>query len=265
MTSGWMNGLNALDLAGGWQPDAARAIGESEGSDTAYRKRRAQWTWSGMAASVSAPAILLTPAKCALGVCRTPAVPPPEASPPPCRAGETEVRPALQRHGSGLAAKAPPHERADESRPSAGPPNFKESGNARLADHHARYLPTTSAVTARPSSTKSYPVLMAEYVQTGRMKMVHRDFPLPMHAYATAGSALCQRGRAGGTVRAGGQPDLSARRRSGRRTATWMREVAQVLTPDVMERIRDLVKNDERLDDTMHRRHGNRATGQSEP
>jgi protein-disulfide isomerase len=239
--------LNALAPPAEWQPDAARAIGKVRERDMVYRKRRAQWMGSAMAASVVALAILLTPAKCAFGVCHTPVMPPDEPAPPALASeAQGQVRPALP--APAAAKPQAPHKSAPVK--AVEPPrNFKEFGNPD-APITCEIFTDYQCVHCATIFDQVVPGLMAEYVQTGRMKLVHRDFPLPMHAYAKLAARYAN---AAGQV---GQYELVVNQ-IFRTQAAWAqngnvdREVALVVTPDVMEKIRDLVKNDERLDDTM--------------
>jgi protein-disulfide isomerase len=238
--------LKALTPPAEWQPDAARAIGRVRERDPVYRRRRAQWMGSAMAASVVALAILLTPAKCAFGVCRTPAVP---ADEPAVQVeAQAEVRPALPAPTPAAAKPQAPHKSAPVK--AVEPPrNFKEFGNAD-APITCEIFTDYQCVHCATIFDQSVPGLMAEYVQTGRMKLVHRDFPLPMHAYAKLAARYAN---AAGQL---GQYELVVNQ-IFRTQASWAQngnvdgEVALVVAPDVMKKIRDLVKNDERLDDTV--------------
>jgi protein-disulfide isomerase len=239
--------LNALTPPAEWQPDAERAIGRVKERDMAYRKRRAQWMGSAMAASVLALAILLTPAKCAFGVCHTPVMPPDEPAPPALASeAQGQVRPALP---APMTAKPQAPHKSAPVKAAEPPRNFKESGNPD-APITCEIFTDYQCVHCATIFDQSVPGLIAEYVQTGRMKLVHRDFPLPSHAYAKLAARYAN---AAGQV---GQYELIVNQ-IFRTQAAWAQngdvdtQVAQVVSPDVMEKIRDQVKNDERLDATM--------------
>ena len=94
------------------------------------------------------------------------------------------------------------------------------------------------------------PLLEAQYVATGKVQLLHRDFPLTMHKYsrlaARFANAAGQIGRyelvAGQIFKA--QGDWS---QNGNVDGT----VAKVLPPGELQKVRDLVKGDTHLDDTV--------------
>lgn len=238
--------LNALTPPASWKPDATAALGKVREREKAYRKHRAQWVGSAMAASLLGLAVLLTPAKCAFGVCRTPA-PAEQAAPAPAR--EPIPAPAAQTTPS----PAPPRVKHSAAAPAAAAPqvtgNYKESGDPAapitceiFTDYECPHCATIYDQTV--------PMLLAEYVQTGKMKLVHRDFPLPMHAHARLAARYAN---AAGRL---GQYDVVVNQ-IFRTQPVWARtgdvdsQVALVTTPDMMEKIRDLVHNDGQLDETV--------------
>jgi len=79
--------------------------------------------------------------------------------------------------------------------------------------------------------------IMDDYVSTGKVYLVHRDFPLAMHAYSRVAGALRPRRC---STRQGSNP-WSRRcfriRRSGNRAATWIGTVAAVLSPAEMAKV----------------------------
>jgi protein-disulfide isomerase len=142
-----------------------------------------------------------------------------------------------------LAQKPAPSPAAE----APAPVNFKESG--------APDAPITIEVFTDyqcPHCATIYdeviPMLRAEYVQTRKAKMVHRDFPLPMHAYARLAARYAN---AAGTI---GQYEVAVNQ-IFRTQPIWAQsgdvdsQVAQVLPPDQMERVRELVRSDAHLDD----------------
>ena len=255
--------LSALDPPSGWKPDSAAALPRMRERDRVYRGRRARWIWSAMAASVFGLAMLLTPARCAFGVCRSPeavqsvapagmqVVPTPPAPP----AGLTVSAP--QR-----AAQAPAPVAATPQRPAAplatqlaaplatpAPRSFKESGNPDapltceiFTDYECPHCATVF--------DQVVPMLLAEYVQTGKMKFIHRDLPLPQHQYARLAARYAN---AAGRV---GQYEIVVNQ-IFRTQPVWARtgdvdsQVAQVLPPDAMEKVRTLVTHDGHLEDTV--------------
>jgi protein-disulfide isomerase len=94
------------------------------------------------------------------------------------------------------------------------------------------------------------PSVMADYVNTGKVRLVHRDFPLPQHAYSKVATRYAN---AAGEV---GFYDVVATQ-IFKTQADWEQngnvdgEVAKVVPPGAMQKIRDLVKNDTHLDDSV--------------
>jgi len=97
---------------------------------------------------------------------------------------------------------------------------------------------------------EAVPMLMAEYVSTGKVKLVHRDFPLQMHPYSRLAARYAN---AAGEA---GQYDLAVVQ-IFRTQQEWSRDgdidrvLSQVLAPDVMAKVRSLVQSDTHLDDTV--------------
>lgn len=92
------------------------------------------------------------------------------------------------------------------------------------------------------------PQIMATYVQTGKIRFVHRDFPLPMHQWAQLAARYAN---AAGEL---GQYDVAVRQ-IFQTQDTWSKtgnidaELTKVLAPGTMQKVRDMVKTDARLDE----------------
>ncbi len=97
---------------------------------------------------------------------------------------------------------------------------------------------------------ETYPSLVAEYVNTGKVRIMHRDFPLPIHRYAKVAARYAN---AAGEL---GQYDLVFNRLFETQ-ATWGSNgnieaaIAPAVTPAVMAKIRELVANGTGLDDSV--------------
>ena len=98
---------------------------------------------------------------------------------------------------------------------------------------------------------ETLPQLTAEYVATGKVRLIHRDFPLPKHQY----SGLAARyANAAGEI---GRYDLVANQ-IFKTQPEWSQngnidaQVAKVLPPGEMQKVRELVKTDSHLDDTKN-------------
>jgi protein-disulfide isomerase len=232
--------LKSLAPPAAWKPDTVAALGKVKERDRVHR-RRARWMWSGMAASLLGLAILLTPAKCAFGVCRTGAqVPAAE----PIREAEPAPPPA-----PAPVAAAPERPHPAPVPPQPVVPIYKESG-----DPHAPIVCELFTDYECPHCAVMYdqlvPMLRAEYVQSGKVKFVHRDYPLPMHHHARLAARYAN---AAGQI---GKYELVVNQ-IFRTQAIWSRsgdvdsQVAQVVDAATMNKIRDLVRNDGHLDDTV--------------
>ncbi len=94
------------------------------------------------------------------------------------------------------------------------------------------------------------PMLMADYVAAGKIRIVHRDYPLAIHAYSKMAARYAN---AAGMV---GQYGVAVDRLFTTQ-ALWARDgdvdtqLSQVLPPDAMQKVRSLVTSDPHLDDTV--------------
>jgi protein-disulfide isomerase len=129
--------------------------------------------------------------------------------------------------------------------------NFKESGSPSApvtVEIYADY----ECPACRALFMEVVPPLMTDFVQTGKVRLIHRDFPLPMHQYSKLAARYAN---AAGEI---GKYDLVANQ-IFQTQPEWAANgnvdsvVARVLSPADMQRVRDLVKNDPRLDETVAR------------
>ena len=245
--------LAALDPPKTWQPDTARALAQFCERRKAYRSRRTRWTWAAIAASVTAvAALLLAPAPCSGAGCnpsRAPARPAPAAvfngpvqAPPPstpvtiAQAARPAPRPARPAVPTTTPAPVPAR-------------NFKESGSV-LAPITVDLFTDYECPHCATVFLQTIPGFVADYVRTGKVKLVHRDFPLPQHRYARLAARYAN---AAGVL---GYYDIVVNQ-IFRTQAIWAAsgdvgtQVAQVLPPGVMDKVRDLVQNDAHLDDSV--------------
>lgn len=94
------------------------------------------------------------------------------------------------------------------------------------------------------------PMLMADYVSPGKIRMIHRDYPLAMHPYSKIAARYAN---AAGVA---GQYGVAVDRLFTTQ-AVWARDgdvdtqLSQVLPPDAMQKVRGLVTSDPHLDDTV--------------
>jgi protein-disulfide isomerase len=97
---------------------------------------------------------------------------------------------------------------------------------------------------------QTIPLLLSQYVATGKVRLLHRDYPLPQHTYARLAARYANAaGRLGYYKQV---VDYLFQTQN-----TWVadgnvdRQVAQILAPGVMQKVRDIVKTDVTLDDTV--------------
>jgi protein-disulfide isomerase len=94
------------------------------------------------------------------------------------------------------------------------------------------------------------PRLMADYVAKGQVKLVHRDFPLPQHPYARLAARYANAaGRLGQYEAAVNY--LFQTQNQWASDGSVERQLAQMLAPDVMHQVRDMVEHDATLEDTV--------------
>ena len=239
--SQWVDGRMAtLDPATGWRPDTSRALGRLHHR---RRARRVNWICGFAAAAALVIGVsAITPRACAnpLGCGKPPASPAatrtvPSVAPLPAVA----VPPPAQK-----PASRPP---APNSAPA--PVNYKQSGNP-----HAPIACEIYSDYECPACAYFYketmPQLVAEYVKTGKIKILHRDYPLQQHAYARAAARYAN---ASGAI---GKYDAVADRLF-RSQEIWSvsgdiaTALAPTLTPDEMKRVEHIIETDAHIDDTV--------------
>jgi protein-disulfide isomerase len=263
--------LATLNTAREWRPNAAKAMVQLEQRKRAARSRRRRWFWATVAAvGISIGALLMPvsgacappPAACSHLLWETvfrmkapvtagPSTPSTEGLPAPALSDSPPVNP----NPKPLARRA--NEFAQASRPAPAPQtpapaavrNFKELGSdsaAVVCEVYADYQCPPCATLFRDT----IPMLMTQYVETGKVKLRHRDFPLPVHSYARLAARYANAAGQLGHYEAivdqifKTQPIWSS---SGDIDAM----VAQVLPPDVMQGVRELLAHDAKLDETI--------------
>jgi protein-disulfide isomerase len=166
---------------------------------------------------------------------------------------ETQVGPH-----QAIAEPATPMRIAQASKPQSvpksavAPPaaaNFKEQGSPTATVTIEIYTDYEC-----PSCAMLYrdfvPTLLAEYVRTGKVKLLHRDFPLPQHPYAKVAARYANAaGRLGYYDAAVEQIFKTQDKWSG--AGDVDAQLVPVLPPGVMQKIREMVRNDNTLDATV--------------
>lgn len=129
------------------------------------------------------------------------------------------------------------------------PKNFKESGSP-TAPVTVEIYTDYECPACRALYMETLPSLNADFVATGKIHLIHRDFPLPQHQYSKTATRYAN---AAGMI---GKYDLVANQlfvtqpewsQSGNVDGT----VAKVLQGADLEKVRTLVKTDSHLDDSV--------------
>jgi protein-disulfide isomerase len=135
--------------------------------------------------------------------------------------------------------------------PAAPLTNYKELGSATAPVTMEAYTDYECPHCAR--FYKDFmPQFTADYIQTGKVRFVHRDFPLPQHPHAMLAARFAN---AAGEI---GFYDLVVNQ-IFKTQDTWSvngpsntgdidGELAKVLPPGAMQKVRELVKSDPRID-----------------
>jgi protein-disulfide isomerase len=127
--------------------------------------------------------------------------------------------------------------------------NFKETGSASAPITLELYT-DYQCPSCRAFYMDVLPTVISKYVATGKVRLIHRDFPLPQHTYTRTATKYAN---AAGQL---GLYDIVAAQ-IFRTQPDWEQngnvdgDVANVVPPGEMQKIRDLVKNDPHLDDTV--------------
>jgi protein-disulfide isomerase len=145
-----------------------------------------------------------------------------------------------------LLAQAPTHK---VSGPAPVVKNFKESGspNAPLTlELYTDY----QCPSCRSFFLEVLPSVISQYVATGKVRLIHRDFPLPQHAYSKMAARYANAaGQAGFYDAVATQ--LFRTQQEWEQNGNVDGEVAKVVPTAAMAKIREMVKTDSHLDDTV--------------
>jgi protein-disulfide isomerase len=127
--------------------------------------------------------------------------------------------------------------------------NFKESGSPSAPITLELYT-DYQCPSCRAFYLDVLPQVISQYVATGKIRLVHRDYPLPQHQYSRVATKYANAGGQLGLydVVAG---QLFKTQQEWEQNGNVDGEVAKVVPPGEMQKIRDLVKNDAHLDDTV--------------
>jgi protein-disulfide isomerase len=207
--------LAALDGFADWQPSASRAFSALRWRQ---RVRRAGWV-SATAATVAAGLVLL-------------AISGPKACANPVECANEAAQGAVPQ-------KAP-----------AAARNFKESGSPTATVTLEVYTDYQCPSCAIAYAT-TVPEFVAAYVKTGKVKLVHRDFPLPQHPYGKLAARYAN--AAGRLGYYGAVVDQIFKTQ-----ATWEqdgaidKQLVAILPPGVLQQVRAAARSDASLDASIN-------------
>jgi protein-disulfide isomerase len=129
------------------------------------------------------------------------------------------------------------------------PKNFRESGSP-TAPITVEVYTDYQCPACRALYLDTLPLLNAEFVATGKVHLLHRDYPLPQHQFSKLATRYAN---AAGMI---GKYDVVANQifvtqPEWEQTGTVDAAVAKVLAPADMEKVRTMVKTDTHLDDSV--------------
>jgi len=129
------------------------------------------------------------------------------------------------------------------------PKNFKESGSP-TAPVTVEIYTDYQCPACRELYMNTLPSLNGDFVATGKVRLLHRDYPLPQHQYSKLATRYAN---AAGTI---GKYDVVANQifvtqPEWEQNGNVDGAVAKVLAPADLEKVRAMVKTDTHLDDSV--------------
>jgi protein-disulfide isomerase len=252
--------LASLKPPADWQPDSVRAFARLGEFDRRQRKRRRTWLWlaGASAAALALMAVVVPKAYCAGKSCAQESIGRfwqkavvPASAPAAAPALAAAPAPATAAAPAVAPAPAPAPATAAAPAPASAPPSlrFKIAGSATApitCEIYSDYECPHCAVAYRDL----VPLLMTDYVRTGKVRLVHRDLPLPQHLYSRLAARYAN---AAGRI---GEYDAAVAQLF-RTQAAWSAsgdiaaQLAEVLSPAEMQKIGGIVANDPTLGDSI--------------
>jgi protein-disulfide isomerase len=205
--------------------------------------------WAGIAASLAGVALFLAmPTPCSGAGCAKPGS---AGHNPAVVVNGPATPPAASWNGPepNVAAKPAPSP-APTPQAVAASAAYKESGSV-LAPMTAELYSDYECPHCATTFLTVMPEFIRDYVDTGKVRFIHRDFPLAQHQYARLAARYAN---AAGTL---GHYDAVVQQLF-RTQASWAvtgdigTQVAQVLPAAVMQQVRQLVDSDTRLEETVN-------------
>jgi len=229
--------LATLEPAGDWRPDADRALAQLRVRGRARRIGRGPLVWAVCAVGFGLLLFLVGQVVNLRRIGNPPAEraaqPATPAPPPPPR----------------VAKSAPPKPKAVPRATVLATKNFKESGSPTAPVTVEVYLDYECPPCAA-FYREIIPPLIAQYVQSGTVRLLHRDLPLQGHQHAALAARYANAAGQAGYYQAAVDQIFNT-------LAEWSRngdieaQLAHVLPADTMRNVRALVDNDPELDATL--------------
>jgi protein-disulfide isomerase len=231
--------LSSLDPPAGWRPDSSAALAQLRRRAAPPRHRWWLWATVSAAAAAAACAVVLlvtTPAACAnpLGCSQT-------ERPAPVRPAPVAVAAPAPAPGPVAAPANPPARDRQRS--------FKESGSPTAPVTCELYTDYECPHCAA-FYLETVPQLAARYVETGKVRLIHRDFPLASHRYARLAARYANAAGQAGYYQA-------VVSRLFRTQAVWSADgdvdgqVARAVPAAAMEKVRTMVRDDPTVENAV--------------
>jgi hypothetical protein len=214
--------MDLLEPAAGWNPDAAAALARFRARRRRARFRRgAVWSILSVAAACVALLVLQNPRAC--------------ATPRACAAHWwNAVFPSATGGPAGMDAALAP---------------YKQMGSPNAPLTCEIYTDYECPACAR-LYRETVPLLIRQFVRTGQVKLVHRDYPLAQHRYARLAARYANAaGEAGYYEQA--VERIFQTQEIWSRTGDVAAQLAPALPAAVMRRVQELARNDAALDQTV--------------
>jgi protein-disulfide isomerase len=239
--------LARLEPAAEWRPDADRGLARLRQKSRSVRRRRWGVTLAGALALASS--LFVIPG-CQAATCRQPSENLAE------RLWKTMFRDDQVATPRLITPPAAPALKTQQDPPAPPVPvspaprwNFKHSGSAAAKVTCEIYTDYECPACAS-FYAEIVPQFVTDYVATGKVKLVHRDYPLTMHRHSRLAARFANAAGEAGHYE-------TAVSRIFRTQSAWGltgdidTQLAEVLAPEIMAKVRRLVQNDARLDETV--------------
>jgi len=227
-----------------WAPDAGRTLARLRARTLAKTRARGlavrRWVWTTVVAASACAALLVLPASRACA-----------EQPGPCvqRVFGRAANPTIVSVSTAPTVPAAPAV-VDRvvTRPSIQS-NFKDVGFASAPIGIEIYI-DYECPHCEAFVRDVVPLLTAQYVQTGKARLLYRDFPLPSHRYAKAAAEYADAAGELGYYDAA-MRQLFATRSEWSANGEVEKQVARVLPASVMEKLRERIEGDTNPGDAL--------------